>query len=112
MRGEGKHVAAAYLALDCALDARPRAAVKLAAYSEAIYAARTEAREHNETAATTRTQSLARAALDSATYARLHAEGSAMRDGGHGSPRSSAARAEKNTIPSHSGQWTKSCGRS
>jgi predicted ATPase len=33
-----QHAAAAYLALLCALQDRPRAAVKLAAYSEAIYA--------------------------------------------------------------------------
>jgi hypothetical protein len=75
-----QHAAAAYLALLCALESRPRAAVKLAAYSEAIYAARKEARELNETAATTRAQSLARRALDDATFARLYAEGATFRD--------------------------------
>jgi hypothetical protein len=75
-----QHAAAAYLALLCALQGRVRSAVKLAAYSEAIYAAREEAREHNETAATTRAQLLARRALDDATFARLHAEGSTLRD--------------------------------
>jgi hypothetical protein len=75
-----QHAAAAYLALLCALQDRPRAAVKVAAYSEAIYAAREEAREQNETAATARAQSLARRALDAATCARLQAEGAALRD--------------------------------
>ena len=75
-----QHAAAAYLALLCALQGRHRAAVKLAAYSEAIYAAREEAREQNETAATTRAQSLARRTLDDATFARLHAEGAGLRD--------------------------------
>jgi len=75
-----QHAAGAYLALLCALRGRPRAAVRIAAYSEAIYAAREEAREQNETAATTRAQSLARRALDDATFARLHAEGTALRD--------------------------------
>ena len=54
--------------------------MKLAAYSEALYAAREEVRERNETAATTRAQALARLALGDATFARLHAEGAAMRD--------------------------------
>jgi hypothetical protein len=75
-----QHAAAAYLALLCALEGRAAAAVKLAAYSEAIYASREEAREQNETAATMRARSLARDALDAATFARLHAEGSTLRD--------------------------------
>jgi len=75
-----QHAAAAYLALLCALRDRPRAAVRLAAYSEAIYAARAEAREQNETAATSRARALARRALDEKTVARLHAEGAALRD--------------------------------
>jgi hypothetical protein len=54
--------------------------VKLAAYSEAIYATREEAREQNESAATTRAQALARRALGDATFTRLHAEGAALRD--------------------------------
>jgi hypothetical protein len=46
----------AYLALLCALEGRPRAALRLAAYSEALYAARGETRELNETDATLRAQ--------------------------------------------------------
>ena len=75
-----QHAAAAYLALLCALQGRPRAAVKLAAYSEAIYAARDEAREQNETEATLRALSLAGRALDGATLTRLRAEGAGLRD--------------------------------
>jgi predicted ATPase/DNA-binding winged helix-turn-helix (wHTH) protein len=78
---DGQHAVTAYLALFCALDGRPRAALKLAAYSEAIYAARGEARECNETTATLRARSLARRAVDDATFTRLHAEGATMRDG-------------------------------
>jgi predicted ATPase/DNA-binding winged helix-turn-helix (wHTH) protein len=75
-----QHAAAAYLALFCALDGRPRDAVLLAAYSEAIYAARGEAREANETAATTRALSLARRGLDAATVERLRGEGARLCD--------------------------------
>jgi predicted ATPase/DNA-binding winged helix-turn-helix (wHTH) protein len=76
-----QHAAAAYLALLCALEGRPRAAARLAAYSEAIYAARSEAREHNETTATLRAQALASRKLeDAATLARLRVEGAALRD--------------------------------
>nr|HET7858192.1 winged helix-turn-helix domain-containing protein [Caldimonas sp.] len=75
-----QHAAAAYLSLFCALEGRCEAAVRLAAYSEAIYAARGEARERNETEATGRAWSLARAALDEATIERLRAEGAALRD--------------------------------
>ena len=75
-----QHAAAAYLALLCALQGRHRAAVKIAAYSEAIYAAREEEREQNETAATARARSLARGELDDATFARLHEEGGGLRD--------------------------------
>lgn len=78
---ELQHAAAAYLALLAALEGRPRAAVRLAAYSEAIYTARHEAREQNETAATERALALARPALDETTLARLRAEGAALRDG-------------------------------
>jgi hypothetical protein len=53
-----------------ALDGRPRAALQLAAYSQALYAARNEAREHNETAATLRALQLARRARDAAPPAR------------------------------------------
>jgi hypothetical protein len=75
-----QHAAAAYLALLCALQGRHRAAVKLAAYSEAIYSARDEAREQNETEATLRALSLAGQALDEATLTRLRAEGAGLRD--------------------------------
>jgi hypothetical protein len=75
-----QHAAAAYLALLAALQGRPRAAVRLAAYSEAIYAARQEARERNETDATTRALALARCHLDEAQVAHLTAEGRALRD--------------------------------
>ncbi len=75
-----QHAAAAYLALFCALDGRPRAAVELAAYSETIYAARKETRERNETEATKRALSIARRALDHAAFARAHAEGAMLRD--------------------------------
>ena len=53
-----QHAVAAYLALYCALDGRPRAAVRLAAYSEQIYARRAEPRELNEANATQRALSL------------------------------------------------------
>jgi predicted ATPase/DNA-binding winged helix-turn-helix (wHTH) protein len=76
-----QHAAAAYLALLCALEGRPRAAARLAGYTEAIYTARSEAREQNETTATQRAQALASRALDDpAALARLHAEGAALRD--------------------------------
>jgi predicted ATPase/DNA-binding winged helix-turn-helix (wHTH) protein len=77
---ELQHACAAYLALLCALEGRFRAAIRLAGYSEGIYAARGETREQNETEATRRAQALARNALDEATAARLHAEGARLRD--------------------------------
>lgn len=75
-----QHAAAAYLALFCALDGRPRAALRLAAYSEAIYAARGETREHNETEATNRAVAIARLGSDETELARARAEGAALRD--------------------------------
>lgn len=75
-----QHATAAYLALFCALDGRPRAAVMLAAYSEAIYAAREETREGNETEATNLALSISRRALDDAELARARAEGVVLRD--------------------------------
>jgi predicted ATPase/DNA-binding winged helix-turn-helix (wHTH) protein len=75
-----QHAAAAYLALLCALERRSRAAVMLASYSEAIYRAREETREQNETAATMRALSIARAHLDAATFMRAQEEGAALRD--------------------------------
>jgi hypothetical protein len=77
---ELQHAAAAYLALLAALEGRPRAAVQLAAYSQALYATRNEAREQNETAATLRALQLARRSLDDATFAQLQADGAALRD--------------------------------
>ncbi len=77
---ELQHVAAAYLALLAAIEGRPRAAVRLAAYSQALYSARNEAREQNETAATQRALQLARHSLDDATIVRLQAEGTALND--------------------------------
>jgi len=77
---ELQHAAAAYLALLAALEGRPRAAVQLAAYSQALYTARNEAREQNETAATLRAMQLARQSLDDATVAQLQAEGATLRD--------------------------------
>ena len=74
-----QHAAAAYLALLCALEGRPRAAARLAGWSDALYAAREEAREHNETQATRRAQSLARQALGEAACATLQAEGARLR---------------------------------
>lgn len=70
---------AAYLALLAALDGRPRAAARLVGFSEGIFAAREEAREANETAATDRARALARSALDT-EFDRLYAEGAALRD--------------------------------
>ena len=78
---ELQHVAAAYLALLAALEGRPRAAVQLATYSQALYTARNEAREQNETAATLRALQLARQSLDDATFTQLQAEGAALHDG-------------------------------
>jgi len=77
---ELQHAASAYLALLCALEGRPRAALRLVGYSEAIYAARGETREQNETEATTRARALAGTAIDDATASRLHAEGARLRD--------------------------------
>jgi hypothetical protein len=75
-----QHATAAYLALLAALEGRARAAAQLAGYSEAIYAARAEAREANETSATDRARTLAAAALGEAEFARLHDEGGGLRD--------------------------------
>jgi hypothetical protein len=77
---ELQHAAAAYLALLAALEGRPRAAAQLIGYSEAIYAAREEACEVNETAALSRARTLAVAALGDAGFERLHAEGAMLRD--------------------------------
>ena len=75
-----QHAAAAYLALLAALEHRPRAAAQLVGYSEAIYAARKEVREANETAATNRVRTLAAAALGDASFDRLRSAGARLRD--------------------------------
>ena len=77
---EVQHAAAAYLALLAALECRPCAAAQLVGYSEAIYAARDEVREANETAATKRARTLAAAALGDAAFNRLCAAGAKLRD--------------------------------
>jgi len=75
-----QHATAAYLALLAALEGRPRAAARLAGYSEAVYAARDEVREANETRATERALGLAREALGAAEVERLRAAGAALGD--------------------------------
>jgi hypothetical protein len=77
---ELQHAAAAYLALLAALEGRPGDAVTLAAYSEALYLARNETRERNETQASERAMAIARAALDAGTLDALQAEGRRLRD--------------------------------
>ncbi|MGE5118102.1 MAG: ATP-binding protein, partial [Betaproteobacteria bacterium] len=72
---EVQHAAAAYLALLAALEHRPCAAAQLVGYSEALYAARAEVREANETAATNRARALAAAALGGAAFDRWYAAG-------------------------------------
>lgn len=77
---EAQHAATAYLALLAALERRPRAAARLVGYSEALYAARNEVREANETAATDRARTLAAGALGDAAFDRLCAAGAKLRD--------------------------------
>jgi len=75
-----QHAAAAYLALLAALERRFPAAAQLIGYSEAIYAARDEVREANETAATNRARTLATAALGDTSFDRWCAAGAKLRD--------------------------------
>ena len=75
-----QHAAAAYLALLAALERRFPAAAQLIGYSEAIYAARDEVREANETAATNRARTLATAALGDTSFDRWRAAGAKLRD--------------------------------
>jgi hypothetical protein len=77
---EVQHAAAAYLALLAALEHRPRAAAQLVGYSEALYAARDEVREANETAATNRARTLAASALGDAAFDRWCVAGAKLRD--------------------------------
>jgi predicted ATPase/DNA-binding winged helix-turn-helix (wHTH) protein len=75
-----QHAASAYLALLAALESRKCAAAQLLGYSEAIYAARGEVREANETAASNRARALAVTALGVASFARWYAAGVKLRD--------------------------------
>jgi hypothetical protein len=75
-----QHVAAAYLALLAALEARATAAAQLLGYAQAIYAAREETHEANETNAMTRAQGLARVALGDTAFEQAHAEGATLHD--------------------------------
>jgi len=75
-----QHATAAYLALLAALERRPCAAAQLVGYSEALYAARDEARDANETAATNRARALASTALGKAVFERWCAAGVKLRD--------------------------------
>ena len=80
MRFELQHAAATYLALLAALEQRPRAAARLLGYAQAFYAAREEAIEANEAAATTRARSLATAALGEAAFVQANVDGATLRD--------------------------------
>jgi predicted ATPase/DNA-binding winged helix-turn-helix (wHTH) protein len=75
-----QHCCAAYLALLAALEKRPNAAAQLLGYADAIYSARGETREMNESNAMMRAQAMAAASLGDAAFARLHAQGAAQRD--------------------------------
>ena len=75
-----QHAATAYLALLAALEGRFSAAAELVGYSEAIYAARKEVREANETAATNRARTLATAALGKSAFDRSYALGAKLSD--------------------------------
>lgn len=68
-----------YLALLAALEARPRAAARLAGFGDAVNAA-VGPRQPNEAVASARTAALARAALGDAEFERLRAEGQALRE--------------------------------
>jgi hypothetical protein len=73
--------AGAYLAALASLEARPRAAARrLLGYADAIYAAREEARESNETMAMDRARAIARASLGDSELKRLEAVGARLRD--------------------------------
>ena len=75
-----QHATTAYLALLAALEGRFSAAAEIVGYSEAIYAARNEVREANETAATNRARTLAIAALGQAAFDRSYAAGAKLSD--------------------------------
>ncbi len=69
---------AGHLAVLAALEARPRAAARLAGYADAARSARDETREPGQEAETA--YALARLALGDAEFDRLHAEGRLLRD--------------------------------
>lgn len=69
-----------YLSLLAALEARPRAAARLAGYADAGYAASEDTREPNEATAHARACTLTRAALGDAEFDRLRADGRLLRD--------------------------------
>ncbi len=71
-----------YLALLAALERRPRAAVRLAGYADAGYAARKQGRALNEATAIERARALGLAALTEAELESLLAEGAKLRDEG------------------------------
>ena len=68
-----------YLFLLSALEARPRAAARVAGYADAGNAS-VGPRESNEAAAVERAERLARAALGDAEFERLHAAGAVLQD--------------------------------
>jgi hypothetical protein len=69
-----------YLGLLAALEARPRAAARLAGYALVAYTARGDRRQANEAAAVARTRALVCTALGDGCFDRLHAEGAALTD--------------------------------
>ncbi|HSN31931.1 MAG TPA: hypothetical protein VLU41_04545 [Ideonella sp.] len=69
-----------YLSLLCALEARPRAAAKLAGYADATYRRHEDRRQPNESGAVERALALARSTLGADAVQRLVAEGALLRD--------------------------------
>ena len=69
-----------YLALLAALERRPRAAARLAGYSDEGYRLKSEGRERNEAAASQRVQSLAVAEIGGAAFEAARADGCTLAD--------------------------------
>ena len=69
-----------YLALLAALERRPRAAARLAGYSDAGYRAKSEGRERNEAAAAQRVAALAIAEIGVESFESTRAGGSSLAD--------------------------------
>ena len=69
-----------YLALLAALERRPRAAARLAGYSDEGYRLKSEGRERNEAAASQRAQSLAVAEIGGAAFEAARADGCTLAD--------------------------------